>query len=149
MKPVLTSEGDVALWELSTRPMRKAYSGMFTYCLMKKQLVYLLWASVFKKQGPLSSPGMRADGPAPQVLALRTVYESDEQHWTNFGGNGEVGFRELARKLGENHGKPEKCFELACVMGKQEATALCGRRIQRPEDPDISTSDVAVSAVAN
>jgi hypothetical protein len=50
-----------------------------------------------------------------------------EQHWTNFGGNREVGFLELARKLGENHGKPEKCFELACMMGKQEATALGGR----------------------
>lgn len=31
-----------------------------------------------QKQGPLSS-GMRADGPAPQVLALHTVYESDSE----------------------------------------------------------------------
>ena len=30
-----------------------------------------------QKQGPLSSSGIRADGPAPQVLALHTVYESD------------------------------------------------------------------------
>lgn len=28
--------------------LSKAYSGMFTYCLMMKQLVYLLGASVFK-----------------------------------------------------------------------------------------------------
>lgn len=31
----------------------KAYSGMFTYCLMKQQLVYLLWASVFKVSSSL------------------------------------------------------------------------------------------------
>ena len=30
-----------------------------------------------QKQGALSSPGMRAYDPAPQVLALHTVYESD------------------------------------------------------------------------
>lgn len=33
---------------------------------------------------------------------------------------GIVGFQELIRKPGENHGEPESCFELVHVVGRQE-----------------------------